>query len=208
MDFDKINTPLIRVTGSLPSNTGVSLYQPAAGFAGIAVDGVKVAEFGTGSGNSAPSPRCISTGSTPVKASTDGTNVTPAVTEEFVSELFIPQGMLLTGFALFNGSAVAGNVVIAFYNKAGAKVANSALAGTAQSGTDAFQRIAFTAAYQALPGTYYVGVQFDNVAARVNNHPIGNFGTVKKTGQTFGTITALTPPTTFTADVGPMGSLY
>ena len=79
----------------------------------------------------------------------------------------------------------------------------------AQSGTDAYQRIAFSAPVQLSGGTYYVGVQCNNTSARLNTHAgIGNWGTTKRTGMTFGTFSALTPPTTFTANVGPRGSLY
>lgn len=205
-DLDQINAKRVRVVDSKPSADGVSIYAPSSTEAGISIAGTQVASFRNFA--NAASPRCTHTGGTPVKASTDGTDVTPAVTEEFVCEVFVQQPMRITGLALFNGSAVGGNVVVALYNKAGTKVANSALAGTAQAGTDTLQRIPFTGTYDALPGTYYVGVQFDSTSARVNCHPIGNFGTTKKTGQTFGTITALTPPTTFTASVGPMGSLY
>lgn len=151
-------------------------------------------------------PRCIHTGGTPVKASTDGTDTTPVVTETYIAELLVPKGVRATGFALFNGSAVAGNVKAILYNKDGVVVASSA--STAQSGTDAFQRLPFSAAVNLPAGTYYIGVQCNNTSARINTHPIGNFGASKKTGEVYGTATTITPPTTFTANLGPMGGLY
>jgi hypothetical protein len=39
-------------------------------------------------------------------------------------------------------------------------------------------------------------------------HAVGDFGATKQTGQVYGTFTAVTVPTTFTADVGPIASLY
>lgn len=151
-------------------------------------------------------PRCIHTGATPVKASTDGTDTTPVVTETYIAELLVPKAVRATGFGMFNGSAVAGNVKAILYNKDGKVVASSA--STAQSGTDAFQRVPFSAAVNLPAGTYYVGLQFNNTSARFNSHPVGNFGASKKTGEVFGTATTITPPTTFTADLGPMGGLY
>ena len=186
------------------------LYRPSTTELAIAVNGVKAASWksagqGSAAGNS---PRCVATGDTPVKASADGNDSTPVVTEEYVAEILVPVPMTVTGFANFNGSVAAGNLIAILYDSTGAKVANSALAGTTMSGTDSFQRIGFTAAVVLQPGTYYVGLQLNNTSARYNTHPVGNFGASKKTGQTFGTVTALTPPTTFTANLGPMGALY
>lgn len=152
------------------------------------------------------SPRCVHTGDTPVKASTDGTDSTPVVTETYIAEVYIPEASRVTGFASFQGSVAAGNCVVALYDNFGRPVARSA--STAVVGTDAFQRVPFTAPVNCPPGTYYVGIQYNNTSNRNNNHPIGNFGAGKKTGEVFGTITTITPPTTFTANQGPMGGLY
>lgn len=152
------------------------------------------------------SPRCIATGDTPVKASTDGTDTTPVVTETYIAELHVPRSVRSTGFAVFNGSVAAGNYKIILYGPDGKVITSTA--STAMSGTDAFQRIAWSAAVNLGAGTYYVGVQMNNTSGRLNTHPIGNFGASKKTGETFGTATTITPPTTFTANLGPMGALY
>lgn len=153
------------------------------------------------------SARCIHTGGTPVKVSTDGTDKTPVVTETYIAEVMVPFAVDVNGFALFNGSAVDGHVKAILYNASGAVVAQSGNT-VSQTGTDAFQRIPFSAVQHLTPGRYYVGVQFDDTDARFNAHPIGNFGASKKTGEVFGTATTITPPTTFTADLGPMGGLY
>jgi hypothetical protein len=152
------------------------------------------------------SPRCVHTGDTPVKASTDGTDSTPVVTETYIAEVFVPQAMKVTGFAAFQGSVAAGNCNAILYNASGRVVASSG--STPVVGTDAFQRIPFASPVKLQPGTYYVGMQYDNVANRFNTHPIGNFGASKKTGEVFDTETTITPPTTFTAGQGPMGGLY
>lgn len=158
------------------------------------------------SGFFAGSPRLIQTGNVPVKASTDGTDKTPVITETYIAEINPTQGIRATGFANFNGSVASGNVKVILYNKDGLVIASSA--STAMSGTDAFQRIPFAAPINLKPDKYFVGLQVDNTTARVNMHPIGNFAAFKKTGEVYGTATAITPIATFTADVGPMGGLY
>ena len=154
----------------------------------------------------ANSPRCNHTGNTPVKASTDGTDSTPVVTETYIAELNLDGPVRATGFAAFQGSVAAGNCKVILYNSAGAVIASSA--STAIVGTDACQRVPFAAPINLRPGVYYIGMQFNNVANRNTTHPIGNFGASKKTGEVFNTATTITPPTTFTAGLGPMGGLY
>src|SRR5262245_12946798 len=95
------------------------------------------------------------TGGMPARVSTDGSNATPVVTETYICEVFIPANAGITGIALFNGSAVDGGVVVGLANSLGNVVAHSALAGTAQAGTDVYQRFPFTTVYAAKgPATY------------------------------------------------------
>lgn len=149
----------------------------------------------------------FSTGSAPAMTTTTGTDTTPVVTETYVARVFIPANTTLTGIALLNGSAVAGNVVVGLYNAEGQPVAQSA--STAQAGTAAYQSIPFATPYQAQgPGLFFVGVQFNNVAARFRTHILGVFTAFKKTGETFGTLTTLTSPNSFTTGQGPIASTY
>lgn len=153
------------------------------------------------------SPRLCHTGGNPAAASTSGTDATPVITESYIAEVFIPANVTLTGVAVFNGSVASGNIIVALADSTGAIVASSAT--TAMSGTDAYQRVPFAATYKAIgPGTYYVVQQVDNTTARFNTHTVGNFGAGKKTGETYGTFTTITPPTTFTTALGPIATLY
>ena len=155
------------------------------------------------------SPRSISIGSNLPLVSTDGTDSTPVTTETYVSEVFVPCNMTVTGVALFNGSNVTGNVTVGLADSTGAPIAAAKSASTAGSGTDAFQLIPFAAPYAAKgPATYYVQVQYDSGTARYNTHTIGIHGVTKQTSQTYGTFTSFTPPTTFTTALGNMGGLY
>ena len=162
--------------------------------------GISAAQFFAG-------PTTFHTGNIGVTAATEGTDTTPVVTEEYVAFVFVPMNTKITGLALLNGSAVAGNVRGILYDSNGAIVASTA--STAQAGIAAYQNIPLSAATDVLgPAMYFIGFRFDNVAARFRSHTIGTFGASKKTGQTYATLTALTPPTSFTASVGPIADTY
>jgi hypothetical protein len=152
------------------------------------------------------SPRCFHTGGIPATQTTDGNDTTPSVTETYICEVFIPRACTITGIALLNGSAVAGNITLALADANGTVVANTA--STAASGTDAYQKVALSSSYRAESGTYYVLLQCNNTSMRFNSHILGTFGASKKTGETYGTFTTITPPITFTTAQGPIASLY
>lgn len=147
------------------------------------------------------------TGEASPQTTTTGTDTTPVVTETYVARVFIPANALLTGASLLNGSAVAGNVTAILYDWNGLPITQSA--STAQSGTAAFQDFAFAAPYLAAgPGLYFIGFQFNNTSARFRSHVLGRFTAFKKTGETYGTATALTNPNSFTTGVGAIASTY
>lgn len=157
--------------------------------------------------NSRGSVSVFHTGETGPLTTTTGTDTTPVVTETYIARVFLPINTVLTGVSLLNGSAVGGNVVGVLYDKDGVPVAQSA--STAQSGTAAYQAFPFTATYTATgPGLYFIGFQFNNVAARFRTHILGVFTAFKKTGETYGTTTTVTSPNTFTTGVGPIASTY
>ncbi len=154
------------------------------------------------------SPRLSHTGGAPAIATTSGTDSTPVNTEVYIAELKLEAGATVTGLANFNGSVASGNIKVGLADSTGRIIATSA--STAMVGTDAYQRVPFTQAI-ALPGpaTYYALLFVDNGTARFNTHTVGNFGAAKQTGQVYATgFTTITPPTTFTASVGPISTLY
>jgi len=107
------------------------------------------------------SPRLCHTGAAPPQVSTDGTDATPVITEVYIAEVFVPCNMSVTGLANVNGSVASGNLKVGLADSTGAIVATSA--STAMSGTDAYQRVPFTAAYVARgPATYYALLFVDN----------------------------------------------
>lgn len=167
---------------------------------------MQVARGGIGTANRG-SNTVSPTGGVPAITTTQGTDTTPAITETYISAVNIGHNATITGVAILNGSAVAGNVTVALYDANGCPIAVSA--STAQSGTAAYQSIAFTAPVQVQgPGRYYVGVQFSSTSARFRTHILGVFPAFKTTGDTYGTVIAITPASTFTTAQGPIASTY
>lgn len=162
-------------------------------------------------GGASVSPRLVASCSTPAITATQGTDTTPVNTETYIVEVYVPTTMTVTGVALLNGSAVAGNVKISLATSAGVPIGGAVTASTAQAGTAVYQLIPFAASYSAVgPATYYLLVQFDtNTTPRFRTHTVaGTCGASKKTGETYGTFTTVTAPTTFTTALGPIVSLY
>lgn len=153
-------------------------------------------------------PRVWHTGEVAPTTTTTGNDTTPVVTEIYVARVFIPTNTTVTGLALLNGSAVAGNIQGALYDSSGALVGSTA--STAQSGTAAYQQVALSAPVAVKgPATYYISWSFNNTGARFRSHILGNFNAGKLTGQVYGTVPAtITPPTTFTANLGPISDSY
>lgn len=167
------------------------------------------------------SPRLCHTGGTAAQVSTDFTDATPVITEQYFCEVYIPAPMVVQNISLFNGSNVTGNVTAALYDASGNLLAKTA--STAGSGTDAYQTIPLATVYQnnngtlitstssqlrIEAGTYYVSTQYSSATARYNTHTIGAFGAGKITGQVYGTIPAtVTVPITFTTALGNVASL-
>ena len=146
-------------------------------------------------------------GEAPPPTATTGTDTTPVVTETYFSRVFLPANARITGLALLNGSAVAGNITGYLYDADGAVVASTA--STAQSGTAGYQSVALSAPVDAIgPAVYFVGWQFNNTSARFRTHTLGVFTTQKTTGGTYGTAPAMTPAGSFTTGVGPICSTY
>lgn len=138
---------------------------------------------------------------------TTGTDKTPVVTETYISRVFIPVNCTLTGISVLNGSAVAGNMTVALADSNGVVIAASA--STAASGTAAYQQVPFAATIAVKgPAEYFILVQNNNTSNRFRAHALGNFKAGKLTGQTYGTLPNFTPPTGFTADLGPIADVY
>jgi len=141
-----------------------------------------------------------------------GTNTTPVAGTIYWGEVYIDRNITLTGIAFLNGGTVGTDKAIAgLWDSGGTLVANSALAGATTAGANAFQTLDFTATYAAIgPARYWIGIQVNGTTTRLRTIAVSTFidCLTKSTTGAFGTLTALTVPTTITADVGPIAYVY
>jgi hypothetical protein len=194
---DAINSLAANKAYSLPAGTVATFYCTVAG----------TWHTITSATGTSVSARLSHTGGRPPASNADFTSATPSSTETYVCEVFVPATCSVTGIGIVNGSAVSGNVTVYLADSTGQQLAHSA--STAQSGTSAYQRVPFTAPLNVVgPGTYFVVLQVDNNTARYGAHVFGDFGASKVTATTYGTFPTITPPTTFTTNLGPVAHLY
>lgn len=162
-------------------------------------------------GGFSAAPRALHSQGQKAVVSTDGNNSTPSTTETYITSMFVPCNMTITGVKVFNGSDVTGNITVGLANAVtGAPIAAAVSASTAGSGTDAYQNIPFATPYAAKgPGNYLVCVQYSSATARYNTHTIGTDPCIVQTGTTYGTIPTVTPlPTAFVTNIGNIMSFY
>lgn len=139
-----------------------------------------------------------------------GTSAVHVAGSIYVSEVQVVGWKTLTGIGVLNGATVGtDNLIVALYDTNGKLLANSATAGTLSAGANAFQQIAFTSTYAIKPGRYFIALQCNGTTAttrRIAASTYLNFASV--TAGTFGTLPAITPPTSTASDAGPIGYLY
>lgn len=209
----------IVTTGPLNTNTTLATLKTfiqSGGTAGpisattIVASGVITPTGGiAAAGGFTASPHLVMTGNWKPLAITDGTEVTCTTTTTYVAQVFVPANMTVTGVALVNATAVAGNLTVGLATSAGAPITAAQSATTAASGTAAYQRVPFATPYAAVgPATYYVQLQCNNTGYKFRAHTVGDFPTQTQTSGTYGTIIAFTPASTFTTAVGPVASFY
>lgn len=143
----------------------------------------------------------------------NATSATPAATSAYMSQIHVPHNQTATGIGVLNAATVGTNkYIVVLFDSTGAVVANSALAGVTTSGASVFQKVAFTAPLAITgPKTYWLAIYMNGTTDRYYAIPtLGQMGGLagEVTGQTFGTVAAVTLPTTFTADKGPVAYLY
>jgi hypothetical protein len=129
------------------------------------------------------------------------------------TELHVVSNKLATGLAIMFGTTAGGSDkhLVALLDSAGNVVATSALAGAVNSTASTYVRFAFTSQYLTVgPGQYFACTQSNGTSDTIRMLVTGTqdtYLTTSKTG-TFGTIPAITVPTTFTSAVGPYAYLY
>lgn len=101
--------------------------------------------------------------------------------------------------------------IFELHSPTGALLATTTTSGTTAGTANTYQQIAFTATYNlTVPGTYFIAVQSNGTTAKLGtlNSP-NNSGvyTGSATG-VFATGASITPPTTYTANLGPLATVY
>lgn len=145
---------------------------------------------------------------------TAGTDTACSNGDRYWCSIFVPHNISITGIGYLIGS-VGGTtkVVVELKDATGASLANSATAGATVGTLATFQEVSFTAPYAAVgPAWYYLVVQFDSATAKFRTIPtalgISQTAITNTAAGTFGTVAAITPGTTFTADKGPIAYTF
>lgn len=115
-----------------------------------------------------------------------------------------------TGVQVRVGSVGGTDLWIAeLHDSTGALVATSTTSGTTAGTASTWQRLAFTAAYTAQPGTYYIALQSNGTTAKASVYASAGLPITSGSATgTFGTGASITPPTTYTASLAPVAQLY
>lgn len=142
-----------------------------------------------------------------------GNNTTVVSGTVYFADLNITNGFASTGGAVLIGQTGGTNLgLVAIYDTYGNLVATSALAGATVGTDETIQKRAWSPGPVYLPpGHYYLAYQQNGATATLATVAASTFVDVltgSVTG-TFGTVpSSITIPTTFTANVGPIGYVY
>lgn len=135
---------------------------------------------------------------------------TPVSGSRYYVGITIGSQVTLTGIRVKVGGTGGTDLWIAeLHDSTGALVATSATAGTTAGTANQWQDLAFTSTYLAVPGTYYIAVQTNGTTAKIATYGSPDLPLVdgSATGS-FGTGASITPPTTYTANLGPIAMVY
>lgn len=152
-------------------------------------------------------PTVFNTGGALFPSVSSGNDSTAVNTETYITQVDIPVQTTLTGIQWMGLATSTGNVQFSLADSTGAVITAAQTASTATAGTANYQTAAFAATYVAKPGKYFVLMQ-NSGSNHYRAHTIGVFGCSKKTGEVFGTFTAITPPTTFTTNLCPIAATF
>lgn len=130
----------------------------------------------------------------------------------YYSSINIGNPQLLTGIiAKVGTTGGTDSWIFELHGPTGLLLATTATAGTTAGTANTYQQIAFTATYNlTVPGTYFIAVQSNGTTAKLatlNAPSIAGVYTGSATG-VFGTGASITPPTTYTANLGPLATVY
>lgn len=128
----------------------------------------------------------------------------------YFSSVQIGFAQTLTGIqALVGTTGGTDSWIFELHDSAGNLVATTATAGTTAGTASTWQQIAFTTPYAAAAGTYFIAVQSNGTTAKLATlNSVTNPTLTGSATGVFGTGAAITPPTTYTANLGPLAYPY
>jgi hypothetical protein len=140
-----------------------------------------------------------------------GNNTTLVAGTTYIASLYVNAGYVSTGLApLVGGTGTTDNWTVYLYDNTLSNVLAYSAATTVGSGTNAFQKIAWTQQCFIGSGYYFIAVQSNGTHATLRTIAASTAVDVVTTSATgtAGTAQVVTIPTTFTANVGPIAYLY
>lgn len=158
--------------------------------------------------SSGTAPTVFHAGGAFFPAVTSGNDSTAVNTETYIIEVFVPVNTTLTGVSWIGLGTSTGNVQFSLATAAGVPITAAQTASTATTTTANYQQAAFVTPYAAVGPAKYLILMQNSGSNHYRAHTIGNFGASKKTGETYGTFTTVTPPTTFTTNLAPVIDTY
>lgn len=146
------------------------------------------------------------------QSSTAGNNTTGVANQQWISSVFVPCDMTVTGIAYLIGTTGGTDrAVAALYNAAGTLLGNSTTTsgGTVVGTGSTLQSLALTSQVPITgPATYLISVQTNGTTAKVVTVPLGIALTGINTAGTTVPPSSITPPTQFNANQGIVATLY
>ena len=151
-----------------------------------------------------------------------GTNTADVANKRMSTSIYVPVTGIYTGVQfLQGGTATTDNITFGLFDAGGKPIANAGATGVLLATADTFKAVPFTAGSsgnaQTLtivpgPANYFISLNANgSTAGAIRTVAVSTFKNVLSAGTTsvtFGTFVAFTPPTTFTADLAPIGCFY
>lgn len=146
------------------------------------------------------------------QSSTAGTNTAGVANQQWISSIFVPVTMTVTGVGYLIGTTGGTDRAVAsIYSAAGALLGNSTTTsgGTTVGTGSTIQQLALTAPITLNgPASYLVSVQTNGTTAKIQTIPVGIALTGINSAGTTVPPSSITPPTQFNANQGVVCTLY
>lgn len=141
-----------------------------------------------------------------------GNNTTLVAGTHYCADVDVSRQLTVTAIGVLNGATAGGtdNHLVELFDGSGQLLGNSATAGVATTGTNAFQERSLLSNVTIQPGLYFACVQSNGTTDTLRMQTTSTFVTTetKSIAGAFGTVlNTITVPTTFTTNVGPIAYL-